>query len=398
MKLLYITATLPYSAGIEDFFMPEIKALAKQCEDIIIVPRSLDGVMAKDEFLAKNSVCEPLFSIGIFKVLIKAFLRAPRRILHILSVVSRDKYASNIIKNIMVFPKGIWIGDLALRTRATHIHAQWATTTATMALVASMFSGIEWSFTAHRGDIAQDNMLSVKCESAKFVRLISEKSVQMMKQKAPNFSDKAKIIHMGVDIPEDAAISSKHFQKNVFLCPASFLPVKGHKFLMKAGKILTERGKDFRFLFAGDGPLRSELEDYAARLGISQRVSFLGHLPQPKVMQMYKEGKVDAVVLPSVDLGKDTHEGIPVVLFEAMSYGIPVISTRSGGIPELISGGAGIMVPHSDAPALADAMENLIENNLIRKDLSEKGRDRVIRSFSAKHISSQLMAAIGEQG
>jgi glycosyltransferase involved in cell wall biosynthesis len=398
MKLLYITATLPYSAGIEDFFIPEVKALAKQCEEIIIFPRSLDGVMTEDEFLGKKSVCEPLFSMKIFKFLIRTFLREPRRILHILSIISRDKHVSNIIKNIMVFPKGIWAGDFALRTGVTHIHAQWAATTATMALVAGMFSGIEWSFTAHRGDIAQDNMLGFKCGSAKFVRLISEKSFQMTRQKVPDFGNKAEIIHMGVDVPADSDISSEHFQKNVFLCPASFLPVKGHKFLMEAGKILTEREKDFQFLFAGDGPLRSELEDYAARLGINQRVSFLGHLPQPEVMQMYKEGKVGAVVLPSVDLGEDTHEGIPVVLFEAMSYGIPVISTCSGGIPELLSEGAGIMVPHSDAPALADAMENLLGNDVMRKDLSEEGRERVIRSFSAKHISSQLMSAIKEQG
>ena len=54
-----------------------------------------------------------------------------------------------LLKNLAVYPKGLWLARLAREWRADHIHAHWAATTATMALVASEFSGIPWSFTAH---------------------------------------------------------------------------------------------------------------------------------------------------------------------------------------------------------------------------------------------------------
>ena len=72
---------------------------------------------------------------------------------------------------------------------------------------------------------------------------------------------------------------------------------------------------------------------------------------------MYREGRVGMVVLPSVDLGNNLHEGIPVALIEAMSYNIPVVGTHTGGIPELLEGGAGLIVPDKDPAALADAIE-----------------------------------------
>ena len=70
-------------------------------------------------------------------------------------------------------------------------------------------------------------------------------------------------------------------------------------------------------------------------------------------MQSHHNREADIVVLPSLDLGKHLHEGIPVPLMEAMANRIPVISTQTGGIPELLRDGAGIMVSPGDAAALA---------------------------------------------
>jgi glycosyltransferase involved in cell wall biosynthesis len=66
---------------------------------------------------------------------------------------------------------------------------------------------------------------------------------------------------------------------------------------------------------------------------------------------------------------------------EAMAYGIPVISTQTGGIPELLEGGAGVLVPQGSSQALADAMTELIQNENIRAKLAQFGRAKVEAKF-----------------
>ena len=105
---------------------------------------------------------------------------------------------------------------------------------------------------------------------------------------------------------------------------------------------------------------------------------------------------VDCTILPSIDLGAGEHEGIPVALIEAMGYGIPVISTSTGGIPELLSDGAGILVPHKDPVALADAIKSLLNDARLGKQLSYAGYKRVIDEFSIEPIVRKLVDCIGK--
>ena len=82
---------------------------------------------------------------------------------------------------------------------------------------------------------------------------------------------------------------------------------------------------------------------------------FVGQVSHTQILEMYVANQVRAVVVPSIDLGNNLHEGIPVSLMEAMAHGVPVVSTTTGGIPELLADGAGILVPPENPQALADA-------------------------------------------
>jgi glycosyltransferase involved in cell wall biosynthesis len=101
------------------------------------------------------------------------------------------------------------------------------------------------------------------------------------------------------------------------------------------------------------------------------------------------------VVLPSL------HEGIPVSLIEAMAYGVPVVSTFAGGTPELLERGAGLLVPPEDPLALADAIERLVRDPELRKQLGETGRRRVEDSFAVEKVVAELVrrfeACIGRE-
>jgi glycosyltransferase involved in cell wall biosynthesis len=275
-----------------------------------------------------------------------------------------------------------------------------------MALVASEVSRVPWSFTAHSGDItdwsfsaalpgaAKNALLSLKASRACFVRYISRSGLRKAGLTETEASPKVFVLHMGVELSDLSAVrhEDRRGRATVVCCPAEFIPVKGHKYLIEAVAILQERGLDLELWLAGKGGLEEELREQGEALNLSNRIIFLGMLPHQKLMELYRRGEVDIVALPSVDLGGGEHEGLPVSLIEAMSYRVPVVSTTTGGIPELLGGGAGVLVPPADPTALAEAIGRLIQDPELREQQGDAGRERVEESFSVEKVADELIA------
>ena len=139
---------------------------------------------------------------------------------------------------------------------------------------------------------------------------------------------------------------------------------KGFEVLLEAAATVRARGVELAILLVGDGPSRGLLEDLARRLGIDDAVHFLGRRSDPE--RIYPA--MDIFVLSSL------REGSPNVLLEAMSCGIAAISTRVGGVPELIEDGVtGRLIPPGDAAALADALVQLAADSSQRHRLGAGG-------------------------
>jgi len=119
-------------------------------------------------------------------------------------------------------------------------------------------------------------------------------------------------------------------------------------------------------------------------------------VPHEKLLELYVREDIGAFVLPSLGLDGDLHEGIPVSLMEAMAFGVPVISTETGGIPELLGGGAGIIVPPADPAALAAAIARLAADPDLRRRLGERGRERVEEAFSVQAVARCLAGWFAE--
>ena len=294
-----------------------------------------------------------------------------------------------------VYAKGLWLGGVARRWQADHIHVHWLSTPATMGLVASIVSQTPWSCTAHRADIDLNNLLAEKLRHASFVRFVSQSGWRMAESLgAPPDPRNAVVMHLGVNLPSQAEIPSSPGPRNTILCPANLYPVKGHRYLIEAVALLCKRGVECKLIMAGGGHLRPDLEAQVRDLGLDDAVQFLGQRSHSEILAMYREGRMGMVVLPSVDLGNNLHEGIPVGLIEAMAYGIPVIGTQTGGIPELLEGGAGLLVPDKDPAALADAIERYICDPLFAAEVGRTGRKRVCESFDVITVVSQLLERI----
>lgn len=168
------------------------------------------------------------------------------------------------------------------------------------------------------------------------------------------------------------------------LCVAHLYRRKDVATLLDAVARLPERAV---LRVVGTGPERGRLEDRARSLGISNRVAFLGHVPFDSLTAEYRRAAV--FCLPS------RQEGFGIVFLEAMAAGLPIVAARAAAVPELVRDGeCGILVPVSDAPALAAALGGLLDDPGERHRLGEAGRRRVLE-YDAPVVAGRFLAAIG---
>jgi glycosyltransferase involved in cell wall biosynthesis len=175
------------------------------------------------------------------------------------------------------------------------------------------------------------------------------------------------------------------------MCPASLVAVKGHSYLLQAMRIVAHEEPSAVLLLAGDGPLRAKLQAEVHQLGIEHCVRFLGHVRRAELLATYSRGEVACVALASLVLGPGLHEGIPVSLMEAMGHGIPVVATATGGTPELLGDGAGLLVPERDPERLSSAMLSLLRDSTLWHTMARRGRERVLERFNAKRTVPAIL-------
>jgi glycosyltransferase involved in cell wall biosynthesis len=141
----------------------------------------------------------------------------------------------------------------------------------------------------------------------------------------------------------------------------------------------------------GDGPDRSHLDTQIRRAGLQGRVTLRGRISTPELREAY--ATADVLVLPSIRDSRGDTEGLGVVLLEAMSYGVPVIGARVGGIPDIVvDGESGLLVPPGDTTALSAALERLAGDPALAARLREGGVQRVREHFSWRTIVGEWEA------
>ncbi|HXX53826.1 MAG TPA: glycosyltransferase family 4 protein [Thermodesulfovibrionales bacterium] len=149
---------------------------------------------------------------------------------------------------------------------------------------------------------------------------------------------------------------------------------KGLRYSLLAIKKLVERGFPVRYLIIGEGEERRNLEELAGMLKVKDHVAFLGSIRNADLPKYYSLAKL--AVFPSM-----AHETFGISIAEAMSCGVPVVSTRIGGIPEVVEEGTGLLVPPRDEQSLAGAMELLLLNGELRRRIGNEGRKRIEEYF-----------------
>ena len=165
---------------------------------------------------------------------------------------------------------------------------------------------------------------------------------------------------------------------------------KGFNILISALPEIVSRFPGVRLVVGGEGPLREELVREADRLGISNHVSFMGRIPWDHVQEFL--ASADIFVLPSIKDKYGNVDGLPNVLLEAMSCGIPVIASDIGGITMAVENGrTGMVVPSGDSHALANAIVSLAEAPDKRKEIGQAARRSIVDNFSWNSVVLKLV-------
>ncbi len=161
---------------------------------------------------------------------------------------------------------------------------------------------------------------------------------------------------------------------------------KGAEYALRAVAELVRQGRAVTLTIIGDGPERPALERLAGELGVADRTRFEGALPPDEVARRYRECGI--LVMPAVTDWKGEQEGFGMVLVEGMSAGVPIVATRSGGIPDVIrDGDTGLLVPERDASALAAAVGRLLDDAPLRARLGAGAARDVRERFDPASIA-----------
>lgn len=171
---------------------------------------------------------------------------------------------------------------------------------------------------------------------------------------------------------------------------ARLVPKKGLEYAIRAVARLARRRRDIRYEIIGRGPLKQTLKRIVRELDAEEYITLSGWKCHDDLSVLL--GRAHILICPSVTAKSGDQEGIPNVLKEAMATGMPVVATRHGGIPELVTDGQnGFLVAEQDEVGLAERINHLIENPQVWSSLGRAARRTVEEQYDSNRLNDQLV-------
>lgn len=358
-RILYITSRFPKLT--ETFVINEWLALAPRFD------MSLAALVHTHEELVHPQAAAALDRVWFVRPVdlrtiganLRALIRSPRTYGSTLMQVVRAcaRRPVDLARSLVVFLEAVVLADRVRGEGIDHVHAHFANHPATAAWIVHRFTGVPYSFTAHANDLFRSPALvRRKVDDAAFVVTISDFNARLLREMHPVAP--VHVVHCGVDTAALAG-TARPTPGRQLVSVASLQVKKGHRYLLDAVANLAADDPELRLTLVGDGPQRAALEARIQALGLSDRVELTGPLTVAGVRR--ELARADVFVLASVTDDTGRSEGIPVALMEAMAAGVPVVTTRVSGIPELVDG-VGRIVEPGDPDALAQAIASVLDD------------------------------------
>ncbi|HET6886581.1 MAG TPA: glycosyltransferase family 4 protein, partial [Candidatus Udaeobacter sp.] len=218
-------------------------------------------------------------------------------------------------------------------------------------------------------------------------------SEKFLRERFPERADRVHRIYNGLSLAE---FGRANFSSDPPLIVAigRLIPKKGFANLIRACALLVEHRTSFRCEIFGEGPLENQLRAQIEDSGLQDLVRLPGTKPQHELRE--RLAGASAFALPSVPESEGGMDNLPTVIMEAMATGLPVVSTRIGGIPEMIiDNETGFLVESHDIVTLAGAIEKVTNDRSLGQRLGRAGYERAQRLFSIEKNVRELCAWLG---
>jgi colanic acid/amylovoran biosynthesis glycosyltransferase len=401
--IAYITSYYP--AVSHTFILREVRALRRRGVDIrtASVHRSDSGLLSeadRDEFESTYALL-PTSLTRVAKAHLRALLRHPRAFFSTLrlSLQHSRPGARGRLWQVFYFGEAVIAWDRWRRTGVRHVHSHFVSVSADIAMLASHLgkrSGegpTGWSATVHGLIELRDVQwprLAKKIGDADAIFCISDYTrSQLMAIVGEDQWAKLHVVRCGIEPAVYDRVGEPPKGRPRVLCVGRLVPEKGQSVLLHAFARLAESGVDAELELVGSGPAENGLRRLAERLGLADRVIFAGAVGQDAISAHYEAASV--FCLPSF------YEGIPVVLMEALACRRPVIATAVAGVRELVRDGeTGLLVSPGREDELADALQCLLDDPALRREMGEAGRRYVARSYDIDSSAELLSRLFGD--
>lgn len=280
---------------------------------------------------------------------------------------------------------GLQLARFVRERNITHLHAHFASSAAAVARIASKFTAIPYSITAHAKDIFHEEVsadeLQEKLVDAKAVFTVSKFNVDHLREAFPTASEQIQLLYNGIhlaDFPFQAPVE----RTKTILAVGRFVEKKGFDVLLAACRLLVNKQVNFECHLVGSGEREAQLQSLITEFNLQSVVKIVGPQPQATVKKMMHQAAVLAA--PCIDGSDGNRDGLPTVLLEAMALGTPCISTNVTGIPELVRNeNTGLLVPQRDAEALAIGLQRCLEDVDLRVRLANNASRLIQQQFDA---------------
>ncbi|BCB18286.1 glycosyltransferase [Bosea sp. ANAM02] len=287
-----------------------------------------------------------------------------------------------------------------------HLHVHYLHTPASVIRYAALLGGLTWSFSAHAKDIwtTQDWEKREKIASAAWGVTCTRDGHREL-ERLSDRPDKVGLLYHGLDLARFPAPGLRSLRDGTDPAdPVHFVTIgravakKGFDDLLEAlGKLPCTL--NWRLTHIGGGERLKALQAQAQALGLDDRITWAGPKAQDGVIAALRAA--DLFVLPSKEAGDGDRDGLPNVVMEAASQGLPIVATDFAGIPEFVRDGVeGLLVPPGDVVALAAALNQLAIAPSRRAVLGEAAFARLTEAFSAQagldRVAAMLRGSAGE--
>ncbi|MCS4156036.1 colanic acid/amylovoran biosynthesis glycosyltransferase [Salinibacter ruber] len=202
-------------------------------------------------------------------------------------------------------------------------------------------------------------------------------------------ADKLNVVHLSRDL-DDFPYEPPNRRVQTLLFVGRLVEKKAPLDAVRAVELANRRDADLNLEIAGSGDLREELEAYVQEHGLSEHVTVLGEVPSSVVSQRMRDA--DAFILPSKTAPSGNKEGTPTVLVEAQASGLPCVSTRHAGIPEMLpEANHDLLAGEGDVEALAEILQDLSSRTVDELvDVADRGRRKVEDEFDLSREAGKL--------